>query len=111
MASLERLMGVGVPNEQAKRTGFFILALATAGTAAGPGNVLVRASGESANLSGFDLGDTVQIMFVTTGTLYPGSNDRIGLKTTASGLVCTAGVMKTLTKFDQNTWFADQVTA
>lgn len=112
MAAVERLMGVGVSPEEAKRTGFFIATVATAGSVNGPGNFIVRASGESLNLgSGFDLGDMVMVMFVTTGTCYPASSDQFNLKTTASGMVCTAGVAKNFVKYSATQWMVSGVTS
>lgn len=112
MGAVERLMGLGQSPGLAARVGWFIQTVATAATVNGPGNIVVRASGESLNFgSNFDLGDVVQVMMVTTGTVYPASSERFGLKTTASGLVCTAGVTKYFTKMSNQDWLVTGTTA
>lgn len=105
MASVQDLMGVGVPNEMASRVGFFIQTVDGGAAINGPGNQIVRASGASINLaSNFAPGDVLVVFAVTACSVVPDSGSRINLQTTASAAVVTAGVTKTFYRFSQTAW-------
>lgn len=105
MASPERLMGLGINAEVAKRIGFFTTTVDGGSTLQGPGNIAVRASGASINLaSSFDVGDEVIVFAVTACSVVPDSGSRINLQTTASAALVTAGVTKRFFRFSNTAW-------
>lgn len=80
MATSERLMGVGVPDEVAKRVGFFIADVTATMTLKGPGNVIARVTAAAASLtldSSFDKGDVVVVLAMTSASVYPSSTNVI----------------------------------
>ena len=114
MSSPERLMGIGMAPELAKRVGFFTISLSSANqTINGPGNFFIQASVSFTLGSGFDVDDTV-IVAAAGGSdinVTPDSASRISTKTTASAAVVTSGFCRTLYRFSQTQWWQDIASA
>lgn len=107
MAAVERLMGVGMTAEVAKRCGFFIGTVNTGATLQGPGNVYARVSGATCTLgSGFDLGDIVNIAAVVTVSLNPPAGQNFGNASVSAIHTIEAGQARSFMKFSATTWWA-----
>lgn len=104
MATANNLIGVGVPAEQAKRTGYQNRTLTTTATStagsgalAGPGDQLVAATVHAANGSitlptNAELGDEIIVtnLSANAGLIYPGSGQTINGNTATSGTATLA---------------------
>lgn len=107
MAALERLMGLGMAPELAKRVGFFVTNGANGPTLQGPGNHQVQASTSATiNLaSTFDLGDTVVVAGIgVTVQVAPDSGSRFNAKTTAEAFVVSAGTSNVFIRQSPTQW-------
>lgn len=106
MAAVERLMGVGLNSEVAKRTGFFVQTVEGA-TLQGPGNYIIRASNSATiNLaSNFDLGDMVIVCAQTTVSVAPDSASAIWPTSAGVAHQVTSGVAKTFLRVAASAWF------
>lgn len=111
MATSERLMGVGVPNEVARRTGWFIQpAIVDDGltTLQGPGNQIVIVASASASVvlgADFDLGD--EVMVCSRGvavSLYPSSAMYIWPTSAGAAHAVSADVSRVFVKVDASVW-------
>lgn len=112
MATSERLMGVGVPDEVAKRTGFFIHSPLTDGTAKtinGPGNQLIVVSAATSSLTlgdKFDVGDQVIVCAHAAVSLYPASAHYIWPTSAGAVHAVSADVTRIFIKTDASAWHA-----
>lgn len=110
MATVERLMGVGVPAEIAKRIGFFIhdtFISAQSKTIDGPGNQLVRVSATGVTItfgSKFDVGDKIVVVAHVTTTVVPASNHFIWPASAGIGHSINASVTHIIMKIDNTLW-------
>ena len=117
MATPERLMGVGVPNEVALRTGFFVHEVDDAsGTRIiqGPGNVMVIVSLSATAVSlvlgsNFDIGDrAIIINRAIAVSLYGGTAEAGGIYPTSAAVVraLTSDVAREFIKGGAGVWYA-----
>jgi hypothetical protein len=123
MATANNLIGVGVPPEVAKRTGFVQVAIATTaatqGTGAlrGPGNKLVSATfttaADAVTLpSDAEIGDEIVISNITAnaGVIFPPSGGNINGETTdepvAMAAQGSAGSVQRFMKLNATRWVA-----
>lgn len=113
MAAAERLMGVGVPNEVAIRTGWYIQSPITdveSRTLQGPGNHIIVVGSASASVilgSNFDLGD--QVLVCSRGvavSLYPDSASYIWPTSAGAAHAVSADVTRMFVKVDASVWHA-----
>lgn len=110
MAAAERLMGVGVPDEVAKRVGFFLQTISSSGlTLKGPGNVAILATiaGATVNLdSTFDKGDIVIVQAGGASVqVAPDSGSVIWPTSAGVALTVSAGSCRALMRYDATNWF------
>lgn len=114
MATPERLMGVGMPDELAKRVGFFIhnVGAQESRTVQGPGNVMVVVSNASASVilgSRFDLGDRAIIVSRAVDvSLYGGTAEAGGIYPTSAAVArsITSDVSREFIKGSGGVWYA-----
>lgn len=113
MAAVERLLGVGVNAEVAKRTGFFIqtpVSSQESRTLQGPGNqILVVANATASVVLGdrFDIGD--EVMICSRGaavSLYPSSSGYIWPTSLGAAHAVSADVTRIFIKVDASVWHA-----
>lgn len=107
MSTPERLMGVGVTAEVAKRAGFFIQSVVGGALLKGPGNVLAyiidTASTNSVRLDpSFDLGDVVTVFASVQTSVVPGAGEKIGILATNTNATCS--VSRSFMKISSTHW-------
>lgn len=110
MSIPERLMGVGMNWELAKRIGFFIHPVVIDGlplTLQGPGNQLIVVSAATSSITlgdQFDLGDEVVVCAHAAVSLYPASGHYIW--PTSAGVVhpVSADISRTFIKTAVSAW-------
>lgn len=105
MATPERLIGLGMEAEKAKRIGFFVQQSGANLTVNGPSNFFVETSATVNLGSAFDVGDRVTIAAITTVNVNPDSGSRISLKATASAAVVSAGVCREFFRSSPTQWW------
>lgn len=112
MAAQERLQGVGMPDELAKRCGFYIWPVVTDGlvrTLKGPGNHLIVVSAGTSSItldSAFDLGDMVIVAAHAAVSLYPDSASFIWPTSVGAVHPVSADVTRMFIKTSANAWHA-----
>lgn len=109
MSTPERLMGVGVEAETAKRTAWFTQSVGGAVTVQGPGNqfIIVSAAGTSLVLTNFDLGDEVTVVAKGNAvSVYPGGGDAIYPTSAGVARSLTADVARTYIKGEAGVFYA-----
>lgn len=110
MAAVERLMGLGMTAELAKRVGFFMQTPITAQesrTINGPGNQAIVVSNATASLilgTGFDIGDQVIVAAHTAVSLYPSPNEIIWPTSAGAVHAVSADVARMFMKFTASVW-------
>ena len=106
MAAVERLMGLGMAPELARRVGFFVQTV-EGGTLQGPGNFYVKASSTATLVlsANFDIGDIVVVGAAATTPVSPDAASVIWPTSAGVAHNVSSGVARAFMRFSKTEWF------